>query len=174
MPAGLSCPDRLRHVSRGLVHGSADRIKFTWRPFTVPPVTDWRFSFHCLPPCVATTQLRFDTSRLLTARKGTFTPLSVCLLRRTGGDVLVALSLSPPHGDEDIASPLPCSKGGGRMEAPRPLLRSLQRWFEFPDGGSVGVAQHEDGELLDAVEGVGSEHRVIETGAFARHTAATP
>ena len=60
------------------------------------------------------------------------------------------------------------------MEAPHALPRSLPRRFQFPDSGTVGVAQHEDRELLDAVEFVGSEHRVIKTGAFARDTTAAP
>jgi hypothetical protein len=46
-------------------------------------VTDWSFSFRCSPPRVATTQLRFDTARLLTAQEQTSTALSLRTPRRT-------------------------------------------------------------------------------------------
>ncbi len=105
-PAQTDFATSLEGSSTALPTESSSR----WGPTMVPHVTDWRFSFHCSPPCVATTQLRFDTSRLLTARKGTFTPQSVCLLRRTSGNVPVALP-APSQGDEDVATPFLFSHG---------------------------------------------------------------
>ena len=52
-------------------------------PIGTTCVTDWSFSFHCSPPRIAATQLRFDTARFFTARKRTSTALSSGLLRRT-------------------------------------------------------------------------------------------
>ncbi len=46
-------------------------------------VTDWSFSFHCSPPRVAATQLRFDTIRCSTAWERTSTAPTQRLLRRT-------------------------------------------------------------------------------------------
>lgn len=52
-------------------------------------VTDWSFSFRCSPPRVATTQLRFDTARLLAAQERTSTALFSRPLRRTSAKRLV-------------------------------------------------------------------------------------
>ena len=82
MPEGLALRDRLR-LSYAGSPTDADRIEFTLPPFQAVVVTDWSFSFRCSPPRVATTQLRFNTSRLFVAWKRTLIALIGRPHRRT-------------------------------------------------------------------------------------------
>ncbi len=84
MPAGLSCPDRLRHIARGLVHGTADRIKFTVGTYHGPSC----YGLAVLVPLLSTLCCHNAvTVRYLTAthrKEGDFHP-SVCVPSQAHG-----------------------------------------------------------------------------------------
>src|SRR6266702_1027288 len=98
VPQASPFPRRLAPTRRpNRVHG----VLLPRRTF----VTDWSFSFHCSPPRVAATQLRFDTIRFSTAWERTSTAPTQRLLRRTR-------ARSP-------SAPRPTPKGHqGRVRAP--------------------------------------------------------
>src|SRR5207245_3588610 len=76
VPQASPFPRRLAPTRRpNRVHG----VLLPRRTF----VTDWSFSFHCSPPRVAATQLRFATIRFSTAWERTSTAPTQRLLRRT-------------------------------------------------------------------------------------------
>ena len=82
---GFYPPRQASHSARRLAHSRRpNRVHFVHLPggrrYGLP------FSFHCSPPRVATTQLWFDTARLFTAQKRTFTASTKHHLRRTSAD----------------------------------------------------------------------------------------
>lgn len=163
MPAGFACQDRLRQSLEGSSKAQPTESSSRWEPITIPHVTDWRFLFHCSPPCVATTQLRFNTSRLLTARKGTFTPLSVCLLRRTSGDVRSPsgiLTASKPRRSNTPLLVFSAFPAPPRETCRRPssvFLTQRRNAFQRSKGqaSQPGVANHEIHETHER-DGTGS------------------
>ena len=80
--AGRTILFGLRHFARRLAR-TADRIEFTGLCVS-RRVTDCSFTSSCSPPGgIAPAQLLSVTGPSVSARSGTFTPLSMCALRRT-------------------------------------------------------------------------------------------
>ena len=97
MPAGFARRDRLRLLLADSSH-PADRIEFTVAAQQGRRYYGLVVLSPLLSTRIAATQLRFNTARLFTAQKRTFTVLSTRHFRRTGTGHWPLPSGDPPDG----------------------------------------------------------------------------